>query len=302
MSKLKLIEFLNTEGIHLPGLLYEPTKKTKKVLINLHGNGSASVFYSVERSNTFGKYLNKAGISFLTFNNVGAHYIKKLKKTVGEEEEDIKLGTAYELIKDCIKDIDGAVKYLRNLGYSEFYLMGHSTGANKICVYNYYKPKNVFSKYILVSGGDDTGIFYKFMGKKKFNFALKKCRKFIDEGRGEKLIPKYLMDYIISYKSFYDTINPDGDYNIFPFNEVMNSLELSKKKLFREIKSIKIPTIVIYGENDEYCYGNVSKCLDIINEAVGRKGNFNFEIIKDADHSFHGKEKELINAIVAWLL
>jgi len=302
MSKPTLVEFANTDNIKLPGLLYEPSKKTEKVLINLHGNGSASVFYSVERSNTFGEYLNRAGISFFTFNNIGAHYIKKLKKIEGEEEKDIKLGTAYELIRDCIKDIDGAVKFLKDLGYKEFYLMGHSTGANKICVYNYYKPRSVFSKYLLVSGGDDTGMFYKYMGKKKFNFAIKRCRKYIREGKGDKLIPKYLMDYIISYKSFYDTINPDGDYNIFSFNEVMNNLKLSKKRLFREIKSIKIPTLVMYGENDEYCYGAVSRCVNIVKKIVGKKDNFDFKIIKDTDHGFHSMEIELAKTVVNWLM
>lgn len=301
MPKPKLIEFTNTNGVKLPGLLYEPPKKTGTVLINLHGNGSSSVFYSVKRSNIFGEYLNRIGISFFTFNNMGAHYIKKLEKLTNKEWEKVRLGTAYEIIKDCIFDIDGAVEFLRKQGFKKFYLMGHSTGANKIAVFNYYRPKNPFSKYILTGGGDDTGIFYISMGNKKFHLALKKCKEAIRKNKGDKLIPKYLTDYIISYKSFYDTINPDGDYNTFPFNEVLNNLKLSKKRLFREFKSIKIPTLVIYGSEDEYCHGNVKKCVKILQNEVSDRKQFTFQIIEDADHSFPGKEEELAHLVCNWL-
>mgnify|MGYP001604750315 CR=1 FL=1 len=131
LSKTKWVQFESTDKLLLPGMLFEPDSKTKKVAINLHGNGSSSVFYNFERTDSFAKELNKQNISFFTFNNRGAHYIKKLKIN-NEEKEEIKIGTAFELIKDCIKDIDGAIELLKSLGYEEFYLIGHSTGANKI--------------------------------------------------------------------------------------------------------------------------------------------------------------------------
>jgi len=299
---LRLVEFLNKNKIRLPGLLYEPAQRTKKVLINLHGNGSASVFYSVQRSNAFGKHLSDLGISFFAFNNIGAHYIKSLKKVIGDKEERVKLGTAYELIRECEYDIDGAVEFLQGLGYQEFYLIGHSTGANKICVYNYYKPKNIFSKFILAAGGDDAGVLYDMLGEKKFKSALQQCKKYIEAGKGRKLIPKYLMEYIISYQSLFDTINPDGDYNTFPFNEAFRKKELAKKELFREVKSIKKPALVIYGENDEYCYGDVAKCVGLIQDAVKNKENFDFKIIEGADHSFHEKEEKFAGYVSDWLL
>lgn len=152
ITDTKLIQFESTDNLLLPGLIFEPKNKTDKVAINLHGNGSSSVFYSFERADSFARHLNKKGIAFFTFNNRGAHYIKKLKINKDGEEE-IKIGTAFELIKDCVKDVDGAIEFLEKLGYKEFYLIGHSTGANKICVYNYYKPKNKVSKYVLLGGG-----------------------------------------------------------------------------------------------------------------------------------------------------
>ena len=72
----------------------------------------------------------------------------------------------YELIKECILDIEGAIKFLKTLGYKIFYLAGASTGANKIVVYHYYRRKNLVTKYILIGGGDDVSIYFNFYFKK----------------------------------------------------------------------------------------------------------------------------------------
>jgi predicted alpha/beta-hydrolase family hydrolase len=95
--------------------------------------------------------------------------------------------------------------------------------------------------------------------------------------------------------------NPDGDYNIFPFLEVMRRLRLSKKPRFRHLRGIRKPTLLLYGENDEYCYGNVPRCVAILDEALGPKPNMELAIMKDADHGFGGREEELGTVLVEWI-
>ncbi|MBI2641588.1 hypothetical protein HYW87_03280, partial [Candidatus Roizmanbacteria bacterium] len=84
-------------------------------------------------------------------------------------------------------------------------------------------------------------------------------------------------------------------------NERMNNLKLSRKPLFQECKTINKPTLVVYGENDEYCYGDVAKCVNILKKECPNKKIFTFKIIKGADHGFDGKEKALVHLIVNWL-
>jgi dienelactone hydrolase len=306
MKKIKgeLVEITTEDKLFLPGMLFEPAKGTRKVLIVLHGNGSSSVFYKADFTNTWAEKLAKKGISYFTFNNRGAHYVKKLHRLNEEgEDERVKYGMAYELIKECVYDIDAAISFLRKRGYSEFYIIGFSTGANKICVYNYYKPENSITKYVLASGGDDTGIIYDQVGsKQKFFKYLKKAEKKINEGKGKDLVPKYILDWLISYQSFYDEANPDGDYNTFPFNEVINNLKLSKKRLFKEYKSIRKPTLVIYGDSDEYCYGDVGRVIDILKKEAPKGVKFSYKIIQNADHGFSGREGEMIGEVVSWLV
>ncbi|KPJ55748.1 hypothetical protein AMJ49_06450 [Parcubacteria bacterium DG_74_2] len=297
MQNPKLLHIETKDGLVLPGLLYE-AKRSKEVAIHLHGNGSTSVFYYDDQRDKQARALNKKGISFLLFNNRGANYIKKLDVIKRGKKGRKRFGMTYEKIKDCIKDIDGAIKHLERLGYRKFYLIGESTGANKICVYHYYEPKNKVSKYVLLGGGDDTGIYYHTFGKKKFYKLLKESKKRIKNGRGEEIIKELLPDTIFSYIGFYDIANPDGDYNVFPFLEQMRNLNLSEKRLFRHYKSINKPAMVIYGEKDEYAWGNVPKIVDILR---GQKPEFKYRIIKGADHSFSNRQKELSKAISAWL-
>lgn len=300
-SKIKtpsFVQIATEDGLMLPGLLYE-AENSKKAAIYLHGNGSSSVFYSDDLREEQVKALNSVGISYLMFNNRGAHLIKKLDVKKGSKEERKRFGMAYEKIKDCIQDIDGAISFLEKEGYKEFYLIGESTGANKICVYHYYKPKNKVSRYILLAGGDDVGIYYTMFGKSKFNRLLKKSNEKISEGKGGEIITELLPDEIFSYDGFYDIANPDGDYNVFPFLEAIKRVKLSSKKLFRYFSSLSKPTLVVYGEKDEYCYGDVAKVVDVLK---GVKPELQYHLIKNADHVFSKQQKELSEVIVNWLI
>ena len=295
MFNPKFVQFLTPDGLSLPGLLFE-AKNSKEVAVFLHGNGSSSIFYFDDYS--FAKELNKKGISLLMFNNRGAHYIQKLNVEKNGIVERKRFGMAYELIKDCVPDIDGAISFLKKMGYSKFHLIGTSTGANKICVYHYYKPKNEISKNVLVSGGDDTGIYYTILGKDKFDKLLSLSKKKIDAGEGEEIICDLLPEEFLSYKSFYDMCNPDGDYNTFSYTEVLEKVKLSTKKLFRHFSSIKKPTLVIYGEKDEYVPWGIEKIYAILKKY---QPDFTYKVILGTDHGYTNNIPTLAKIIAEWL-
>lgn len=300
MVSPNFIEFTTKDGLSLPGLLYRPIS-SKTAIIYLHGNGSASVFYDEKEKRILSEVFAKKNISLLTFNNRGAHIIKKINvRNKNNDFERVKFGMAYEQIKDCILDIDGAIEFLKSEGFKKFYLMGLSTGANKICVYNYYKKQNEISKNILLGGGDDVGIYFDLLGSRKFHSLLRKAKGKMKEDKGDQLIIdlKLFPESIFSYKAFYDLANPDGDYNCFPYYEVINKLKLSKKPLFRYFKSINKPTLVIYGEKDEYAWGDIRRVIEILK---GYKSEFQYVTIENADHGFTGFKKELAEVIVNWI-
>lgn len=298
MQTPKFVDFETGDGLTLPGLLYE-AEGSKRVVVYLHGNGSSSVFYDEKEYRDLSEALDKKGISILKFNNRGANIIKKFTIEKNGVEERVPFGMAYEKIIDCIPDIDGAVRFLQGLGYEEFYLAGASTGANKICVYDHYKPKNIFKKYILICGGDDTGIYYNLLGYKKFFKILNKAKEKNDKGEGLEIAPEVLpIGEVFSYQGFYDIANPDGDYNCFPYSEAFGKAKISTKSLFRYFGSIKKPSIVIYGEKDEYTWGDIKKVIATLKKYQPK---FEYKIINGADHRFTGKQRELAKTIVNWI-
>ncbi len=298
MSEPEFVDFQTEDGLTLPGLLYK-AKDNDKVVIHLHGNGSSSVFYDEKEFRDLPEALNKKNISLLKFNNRGANVIKRLSvRREGRDVERKSFGMAFEKIRECVQDIDGAVKFLQKLGYKEFYLAGASTGANKICVYDHYKPDNIFKKYILICGGDDTGIYYSILGDKKFFKLLDLAKTKIDKGQGEELMKEVLSVEVFSYQGFYDIANPDGDYNCFPYSEAFGMAKISNKPLFRYFEGIKKNSIVIYGENDEYSWGDVKRTMLTLKKY---QPDFDYEIIDGADHRFTGKQKELAEAISNYL-
>jgi pimeloyl-ACP methyl ester carboxylesterase len=288
----RVVRFDATDGVGLAGLLYEPKRATDRAAIFLHGTGGASIFES-KRTNKLAEVFTRGGIAWFPFNNRGAHLMRRLGNVQG--------GMAYERIRDCVFDIDGAIRELRARGYRDITLVGHSTGANKVAVYDFYKERVPAKRYVLLAGGDDTGLLYDQLGARRFEAALKKAREQIRAKRGEELVPQAISKLPMSWTSFFDMANPDGDYNVFPFLEVLRNVRLSRKPRFRHLRGIRKPTLILYGENDEYCFGDVPRCVQILDEALGAKPNVELAIMKDADHGFGGQEEELGELLVKWI-
>ena len=289
-DRCELVKFEATDGVELPGLLYEPDRRTRRAAVFLHGTGGASIFDS-NRTNRLAREFTSRGIAWLPFNNRGAGLVRWLRGTKRPKRG----GMAYELIRECVRDIDGAARFLRSRGYRELYLIGHSTGANKIAIYDHVRRRNPYRKYVLLAGGDDTGMFYRDLGASRFRRVLERAR----EKRDDDLVPPSITPLMLSWRSLYDMINPDGDYNVFPFLEIMRGVRLSRRARFRYVRAIRKPSLYVYGDRDEFSYDDVAGCVAVLSENVG--ANAEIVVMKDANHGFSGREEELGTLIAEWL-
>lgn len=303
---LEFLSVLATDKVVLPALLYTPDKQTNKAAVWLHGMGDNGSLYNPQRMNTLGETLAEADIAFLALNNRGAHNAKRLKiadDAIPDEDRSYQGGTFYEMIAYSVKDIDGAAQLLKERGFTELYLIGHSTGANKICVYHAKAAKHEFAKYVLAAPGDDTGIFFTQLGEKKYWQALKYAAGKL-ETDPLKTMPKYTGMHPFSVQSAWDILNPDGDYNTFPYYEAVNE-RLGSKPLFREYQSIDRKTLVIIGEYDEFMAtaGGPQGALDLFMKHTPSKRlkETDFLILPDADHSFHDLEDAFAAQVTEWL-
>lgn len=301
-----LIDPCSTDGLQLSGLLFpaESSIQPKTAIIYLHGNGSKGIFYAHEWNQAVSSIFNQQGIAYCTVNNRWAMLTTSLD--VCDENGivwDANAGVWYEKIEDCVYDIDGVVEYLKNLGYERFFLMGKSTGANKICVYHEILQKQwkktPFAGYILLSGWDDIGLWYEDMGAELFQEVLSNAKKALQEKKGEEQRPVtcrcFLEDF--SYQSAADILDPDGLYNCFPFFEVFRE-RLGTKELFREFSTLDIPTLVMYWAEDEYVRFPMDEVIALLKS---HNSSADYESIPSANHSFDGHEKILAERILAWI-
>jgi len=286
-----LVRFEAADGVTLAGLLYEPRRTSKRAIVWLHGGGGASVFES-RRTNLLGELFMEKGIAFFPFNNRGSVIVRRAGDDLG--------GSAFERIRDCVADIDGAIRELWRRGYRDITLAGHSTGANKIAVYDHYKPRNRARRYVLLAGGDDTGLLYAQLGKRRFNALLAKSKSMLKAKGGDEFAPRIEGQTMLSWRALYDVANPDGDYNVFPFFEVMSGTKLSRRPLFRHIRAIRKPSLYIYGDRDEYCFDDVPRCVATLAQYVGERAEI--IVMRDADHGFSGLEPQLGEAISDWIV
>jgi pimeloyl-ACP methyl ester carboxylesterase len=285
-----VVRFEATDGVALAGLLFEPKRRTSRVAVFLHGTGGASVFES-GRTNRLAEAFVEAGMAYFPFNNRGAGLMRNL----GGRPRG---GMAYERIRECVFDIDGAIRELWRRGYRDITLIGHSTGANKVAVYDHYKPRNRVKRYVLLAGGDDTGMIFDQLGARRFAATLQKAKSL---RHSDELVPRSISPAVMSWRGWYDMANPDGDYNVFPFLEVLRGVRLSRRAKFRYVRAIRKPALVLYGDGDQFCYGDVPRCVEILADAIGAKPNFELAIMADADHGFGGREGELADVILRWM-
>lgn len=251
MSSTELVRFDATDGRRLSGLLYAP-REANSIIVWMHGLGG-SIFES-DRTNELADAFAERRLAFFPFNNRGAG----------------RYGGSVEIIRDCVMDIDGALREVRRRGFRDITLAGHSTGANKVAVYNHYRPRNPAKRYVLLAGGDDTGGLYRRLGRRKFNALL--ARK-----------PRDARE-----RALRDMARPDGQYNVFPFDAATRG-----RRPFRFIREIRKPSLYIYGENDEFGFD-----AELLAENVG--ANAEIVVMRDADHGFHGCEREVAALIADW--
>lgn len=301
------ISFSTTDRLTLPGLLYAPSQPTATAVVWLHGMGDSGVFYSPKRITALAEALTEQGMALLAFNNRGAHNSKILyhdDPTIAKSAQRYRAGTHYELIADCVHDIDGAVDFLSQLGYSQLHLAGHSTGANKIAVYDALQPNNPFLKYVLAGPGDDVGLWYQQLGAAKFDRALSYANAALDNGRPYKIMPIYSGLFPFSAQSVADMLSPDGDYNIFPYYEALHGT-LGTKPLFRHYGAITRPMLIIAGEHDESTSsaGGTEAAFKLLKENTNRLAlaESDFKIVANSDHSFHGAEADFAKKVASWL-
>lgn len=280
--------FTTEDNLKLVGLLYLPEsngifsriKKSDKVVIFLHGMYSDCL---KRRDDIFGEELNKAGYAYFTFNNRGAQ--------MGNLNMDNLYGTAFENPYDAHYDIEAAIKAMEKRGFKEINIIGHSLGCSKIL--NWYTKKRVNVASVgLLSLTALSDKYRQIAGEKAYKIAMAIAEAKVKKGKDKELLRAEFYPKPISAGTFNTIFNCESEFNTVFYED--------KEWKADSLNAIEEPLFMRYGTVNETTTKTADETVNLIKKLV-KKTKLDVGYIEGADHSYHGKENELINQYIDFL-
>lgn len=293
---MELINFMTTDGVNLEGILYKASSNiSEKIILSVHGMTSNCF---KKRDIEIAKKANEKGIDYFAFNNRGSEIVKYIEKeTEGQPAKEL-AGTAYEDVLEGYEDIVGAIIKLKELGYKNIYLQGHSLGCTKI-VYTYNELINNDEteileniKGVMLLSLVDIPMALKVYLRDNFKQYLDYAEKLERENKIYEMMPRESFIHPISVKSFlrYARDNKDIDFANY-----------GKDNELEKLNNIQVPLFMRWGNDNEMIIQQADELSTMVNNIIANE-NKNIDYIDGANHSYTGKEKELAEQIVEFVL
>lgn len=290
---MEVIYFLATDGIKLDGLLYTSKNKTEDIILSIHGMGSNCM---KKRESTIAKVANENGIDYFCFNNRGSELVKYIRRyTEGKREKSLG-GTSYEDVLEGYEDITGAIIKLKELGYKNIYLQGHSLGCTKI-VYTYNELKDEQDemlkniKGVILNSLIDIPRTLKIYLRDKFDEYLAYAEEKERNNELNEMMPVEAFIHPISIKSFLRYARDNKDINFANFGQDNELVKLN---------NIDVPLFMRWGNVNEMIVQMPEELVDIMNKTITNPHK-DIYYIDGANHSYEGKEEELAKQIVEFI-
>lgn len=282
MKKPFFLEEITTkDGLIHQGIFYKPQKPGKKAILWLHGL-TGRFYGDVKMMESMAQVCEQKGFGFASFNNRGHDMITSAKRNGTYAT----IGAGYEQFEECVLDIDAAIDFMTQKGFSEIVLVGSSTGANKAAYYACIQKNKYLSGIVLLSPISDR---LSYHGKISWYKRLY-LRLLIAIGKGDRPMVGY--DFFPGTpKRFLSLITPQSAEDIFDYGD---SIPLQR------FSSIKTPMLVLLGQKDELADRPIKEIKKAFDAHTTSK-NYKSVIMPDATHGFDGKEKEVVETIVSWV-
>lgn len=291
---MEQIEFLATDGIILDGLLYKSKERTNKVILAVHGMSSNCM---KKRDQVISKKANENNIDYFCFNNRGSELVRYTRRNIEGKKEKFIMGTSFEDVTEGYEDIVGAMIKLKELGYEEIYLQGHSLGCTKI-VYSYNELKeeqddliNMVKGVILLSLVDIPQTL-KFYLRENFNKYLEYAEEQEKQNKPNELMPKESFIHPISVKTFlrYARDNKEIDFAGY-----------GRDTKLEKLNNIDVPLFMRWGNDNEMILQRAEELVDIVNNIL-KNENKDIDYIDGANHGYENREEELAEQIIKFII
>ncbi|MCR4398598.1 MAG: alpha/beta hydrolase, partial [Firmicutes bacterium] len=146
------------DGLYLHGY-FAPAPGARLAVLHIHGfEGN---FYENHFVHVLARRIPAAGLSFLSGNTRGSGRDTDFRTTDGAVR---RVGARYELFEESHLDISGWIGFLREQGYPDIILQGHSLGTSKVLRYMFEgQYRSAVRRIVLLAPWDRAG-FVKSLG------------------------------------------------------------------------------------------------------------------------------------------
>lgn len=287
----ELHQIITKDGIPLEGLFFKPKRKSGVAALWVSGlTGRFSG--SPERTLALAKILGSRGIAFAVFDHRGQGTINFLRKKLRKKTKYILAGTTFERFEHCVYDIDAVIQFLRKKGYKKIFLLGHSTGANKIAYYYWKTNGRGVAGLVLLGPLSDIPVLKKDLGR-KYRLAIKWAEAMVKKGKRKVLLPpSFVGDAFWAAERFLSIAREGSREDTFPY--------YNPRRKFYWAKKIRVPVLMLIGREEQHADRPVAEILEAFKKQISGRF-FSGKIIKGADHGFAEKEKELARTIANWI-
>lgn len=290
----ELVRTFTEDGLELQGLFCPSAETYGTALLHIHG--FTGNFYEERFVDRIAEQVVKRGYAFLAVNTRGHDYRSCFIKKTASGLTHVRIGTAYEILEECVFDIKAWIDFLQGRGYSKVILEGESAGPLKTVFYQHQTQDERVHGMVLISPVDHIGL-QRMVTAEKYAEAINVARQMIEHGKSDELMPRMycpLWDFSISARTYLNAFGPDTKSGIFNFHD--------PNARFEELSTIKCPILATYGTVREAVVGNnVEEALSIIKRRAISSKRCDTAIVRDAPHDYLGHEEELSEIIENWI-
>lgn len=286
----ELIEFVTKDGLEHQGIVHIPDDFSGNTILWIHG--LTSRFYSnVALMNRFARECEAKNMAFASVNTRGHDYVTSTHRLDEKEEKGYRhetIGASVEDFTECVYDIRGAIDHLVSRGVKRVVLVGHSTGANKVCYYA--AMANDLRVCGVVLSGPMSDRYSAGLDPKAHAEYKRIMQQKLAVGKGDELLSGF--DFFpLTPKRWMSLLAEGSPEDVFNYRDDKGALST--------FSEIRVPLLVVFAGNDEHADRPVPEIRAAFDAHAASRA-YNSVVIEHADHSFTGKEKEFVNTVVSW--
>lgn len=290
MQHFQLAEIITKDKLVHQGIFFRPTNSGKRAILWVHGL-TGRFYGDVALMNLFARECGRRGLGFAAFNNRGHDVVANIRKMDSRKKIGYKhaiYGAGLERFSDCVFDIDAGISYLASQGFSEIVLAGHSTGANKVCYYAGLKRDSRLAGIILAGPMSDR---YS-TNTDKVNYArnMVLMKKLVADGKGDELLGSRHF-FPMTPKRWLSLLEAGSKEDVFNYWDKKGALSVFAK--------IRKPLLLVFSGEDETADRPIEEIKNIFDSHT-KSPAYKSVVIPDTTHSYTGKEKEFVGAVMSW--